>query len=103
MKSVGNLDRGGRSLPTTFCVSAGAISNDDLHAGVVSKPVGEHLSRTIIEDVDRPVRFEIDQYGAVTTLLSTQCEIVDAQHSWDLHRGIGHGAQQPQERIGADG
>ncbi len=64
---------------------------------------GEHLGCAIVKHVDGPVRFEIDQDGAVPTLLSTQREIVDAQYPRDVHLAIDHRVQQPQERVGADG
>jgi hypothetical protein len=70
MKAVGDLDRGGRSLSTTFRVRASAISDDDLDAWVMLKPVGEHVGRAIVEHVDRSVRFEIDQNGRTFTAAS---------------------------------
>jgi hypothetical protein len=70
VKPVCHLDRVGRPLPTTFGVRAGAIADDDLDAGVATKPVGEYVGGAIVEQIDRSVRLEIDEQRAVAALLS---------------------------------
>jgi hypothetical protein len=70
VKPVCHLDRVGRTLPTTLGVRTGPIADDDLDAWVATEPVGEHLGGTIVEQIDRSVRLEIDEQCAVAALLS---------------------------------
>ena len=104
MKSVGHLDRVRRPLPTTFGIRAGTIADDDLDTRVAAEPVGEDVGSAIIEQVNRAVRFEVEEQGAIAPLLAAQSHVVDTQHSRAaLPMVILEGMQDAQERIRADG
>ena len=70
VEAMGDLDGIGRALLAAFGVRAGAIADDDLDARVATEPVGEHVGRAIVEQIDRSVRLEIDEQRAITALLS---------------------------------
>jgi hypothetical protein len=54
--------------------------------------------------MDGSVGLEVDEQFAVPTLLATQGQIIDAQHSRAARLlGIGQCMEEPQERIWADG
>jgi hypothetical protein len=56
VEAIGYLDSVRRTLPATLCVRAGTIAHDDLDAGVLTQPVGEHVGGAIIQQIDRAVR-----------------------------------------------
>jgi hypothetical protein len=80
------------------------ITDDDLHARVMTQPVGEYVGGAIVEQIDRSVRLEIDEQRAVAALLSTQGHVVNAQYPRTaLLVGIRERMQEPQEYVWTDG
>src|SRR5205823_103170 len=58
----------------------------------------------IVEQVNWLVRFQIEQQGAVTPLLLSQREIINAQNARStLLIIVVHGVEQTEQRIGAGG
>src|SRR5437763_17033015 len=104
MEAIRYLDRLGRALAATLGVRTGAIADDDLDAGVCAQPIGEDLGGAVIEQVNGPMRFQIQQQRPVPALLFPQRNIIDAQHSrTTLFTVVGEDVQQVKQRIGADG
>jgi hypothetical protein len=60
VKTIAYLDRVRRTLPASFGIGASTIADNDLDAGVAAQPGGEDLGGAIVEQVDRPMRFEIE-------------------------------------------
>jgi hypothetical protein len=81
MKSVRHLDRLGRTLPSSFSVGTGSITNDDLDTRVATQPIGEDLGGAIVEQVNGLVRFQIEQQGPIPPLLLPQREVIYAQNA----------------------
>src|SRR5258708_25061131 len=104
MKAVCHLDRVGRALPTTFGVRTGAIADDDLDAWVMTQPIGEDLGGAIVEQIDRPVRLEINEQGSVAALFPAQGHVLNTQYPRaTMVVGIHERMQNPQERVRAAG
>jgi len=61
VKAIGYLDRVRSTLLAALGVGATAIADDDLDAGMAAQPIGEDLGGAIVEQVNRPMRFEIEQ------------------------------------------
>src|SRR6266852_3444657 len=102
MEAVGDLDGVGCTLTTTLCIRASSIANDNLHTGMTPQPIGEDVSSPLIDQVDRAMRFQVDQQRAVSSFTSAQCKVIDTQHAWGRHCLVLDGAQQSQQRIGTD-
>src|SRR5207247_1208952 len=75
MEAVRDLDRIRRTLLAALGVGTSAIADNDLDAGMAAQPIGEDLSSAVVEKVNRAMRFQIKQQGAVASLLSTQGDI----------------------------
>jgi hypothetical protein len=104
MELIRHQDRFGRALPSAFGIRAGPIADDDLDTGVVAQPIGKDLGSAIVEQVNRPVRLQIEQQRAIATLLRSQREVIDTQNSRTaLFTLVGQGVQQAKQRIRADG
>jgi hypothetical protein len=104
MEAICHLNGFRCALPSTFGVGAGSIPDDDLDAGVCAQPVGEHLGRAIIEQVDRPMGFQVEQQCPVPPLFLSQPDVIDTQHSRTaLFAFLGKVMEQAEQRIGADG
>jgi hypothetical protein len=48
VEAIGNLDRIRCALATARGVGSRTIANDDLHAGALAEPVGEHLGSAVV-------------------------------------------------------
>jgi hypothetical protein len=89
-------------LATTFSVFTGAIAGDDLDVWVATQPVGEHVGSAIVEEIDRSMRFQIEEQRAVAALLSVKGHIIDAQDPRAARvLSVGQDVQEPQKRVRA--
>jgi hypothetical protein len=95
--AVGDLDRLRCSLPGGLGIGASAVPADDLGSGVRLQPGGEGGGLPIAEQVHRAVGGHVDQHRAVA-MTAAQGEVVHAQLGHAGGRGVGQGAQQPQQR-----
>jgi hypothetical protein len=103
VEPVSHLDRVGRPLSTAFGVRPSSITDDDLHAWVMTQPVGEDVGGAIVEQIDRTVRLEIDQQRAITALLPAQGNVVNTQYPrTTLLVAIRERMKEPQERVWTD-
>jgi hypothetical protein len=103
METVGNLNCVGSPLPATFGVGPGSISNDDLYAGVMVEPVCKYIGGAIVEQINRPVRLEIEEQRAIAALFASQSDVVDTQHAWTtLNIGVDERMQNPQKCVRTD-
>jgi hypothetical protein len=67
------------------------------------RPVGKHVRGAIIDQIDGPVRLEIDQQRAIAAWLPTYGHLIDAQDAGAAAIiRIRERMQNPQERIRAD-
>jgi hypothetical protein len=99
MEAVCHLDGVGRA----FSIGTGVVPHDDLPARMLTKPAGEILGGAIVEQIDRPMRLQVEQQGAIAALLPTQRHIVDAQHAEPtLMVVIGQCVQDAKQRVRAD-
>jgi hypothetical protein len=60
-------------------VGTSTITDDDFDGGVSAEPVGEHLRGTVVQQVNRPMCFEVDQQRAIATKASpaSQRHVID--------------------------
>jgi hypothetical protein len=95
--SIGHLDRLRRSLPDSFCIGAGAVPADNLHARVCAQPRGDGLALPVRQKIDHPARLKVAQNGAVAVALAPG-PIVDAKNAWSplCRGGPGSPPQLPQ-------
>jgi hypothetical protein len=63
--AIGDLDRVRCPDAGALGVTAGAVSADDLRAGMSAQPVGEGVRKSIREQVHRLAGVHVDQHGAV--------------------------------------
>src|SRR5215472_10955362 len=57
----------GCTLASALGVGTRTIADDDFHARVLSEPVGEYLGGAVVEQINRPMCFEVHQKRAVAT------------------------------------
>lgn len=79
MKSIRYLGRLGRTCFGGFRVSAGAIAADHFHLGMLLQPSSEGLGRTVRQEFDHPVRFQIDQQCPIS-LASSPGPIIHSEY-----------------------
>jgi hypothetical protein len=79
MKPVDDLHCLGSAFQNASGVLVGAVSGDNLDAGVFSEPFGQGLRRSIRQEIDRPVSLEIYHQGTVDSAFP-ESEIIDAEH-----------------------
>jgi hypothetical protein len=64
---------------------------------VTAQPISEALGIAIIEQINRPVRLEVDQQRSVPALLAPKRNVVHAQDAWAALVGaVAHRMQNPQ-------
>src|SRR5690242_1167105 len=80
-KRSAHLDYRRRFLAAALGERTSAVADDDLDAGVCAQPIGEHLGSAVVEQVNRPMRFQIEQQGPIPTLLFSQRHVIDTEHS----------------------
>jgi hypothetical protein len=58
-----------------------------------AQPIGENLDgTTVVEQVNRPMRFQIEQQRAIPALLLSQRDVIDTEHSRTvLFTSVGQG------------
>ena len=99
VKAVGNLHGvwgpGCGSLGIRF----GPIARDNGNPWMLFEPGGEGVCIPSLDEINRPVRFQIDHQGRVG-VATAQGQVVDAKDLW--RRGLWHGetTDQAQHRIG---
>jgi len=59
MPAISNLDRLRRALARAVGISAGAVTTNDLDAGMRAQPDGEGLRRAVGQQINRAVAFEV--------------------------------------------
>jgi len=96
MEAVGDLNGVRCTLTTTLCIRTGTIAHDNLDTGMTPQPIGENFGSALIDQVDRAVRFQVDQDRAISSFTSAQGKVIDTQHAWGGHCLVLDGAQQPQ-------
>jgi hypothetical protein len=80
------------------------ITDDDLHARVMTPPIGEYVGGAIVEQIDWSVRLEIEEQRAVAALLPSQGDVVNTEYPWPMPIvGIRERMQEPQEYVWTDG
>ena len=103
METVRHLDCLRCALAPTFGIRTCSISNDDFDTRVRAQPIGEDLGGTLVEQVNGPVSFQIEQQRAIATLLPPQCDVINAENPRATAVGIvGNGMQQVEQCVGAD-
>ena len=60
METVGDLHGFRRAETSSFGIAAGAVTGDDLYAGMISQPGGNGLGVAIGQQVDGPVPLQIE-------------------------------------------
>jgi hypothetical protein len=99
--AVGDLDRLRRAAADAVGVGAGAVTRDDLHAGVGPQPRPDGLRVAVGQQVDRAVALQVDDERAVAPATAPG-PVVDA----DDARRRGHRQRrrldQAQQRVAAD-
>ncbi|WTJ96316.1 hypothetical protein OG607_44965 [Streptomyces sp. NBC_01537] len=81
-------------------VGAAAVAAHDLDAAMPGQPIGQRLGLTVRQHLDRPVRFHVDQDGAVGVTAPDR-EAVDAEHSHRRDCGQGLHSDQLDEQVTA--
>ena len=90
-----------RTETSSFGIAAGAVTGDDLYAGMISQPGGNGLGVAIGQQVDGPVALQIDDDGAVAPAAAPG-PVVDANDpGWWCRLDRGR-SDQPQQRVAAD-
>jgi hypothetical protein len=103
VEAICDLDRLGCPLSSSFGIGTSSIADNDLDTGVAAQPVGEDFGSAIVEQVDRPMRLEVEQQGAIPPLLASKRNVINAKHSRTMRLfGVGERVEQPEERIWAD-
>jgi hypothetical protein len=70
---------------------------------MLTQPRGEHLSSAIVEQINWPMRLQVDEQGAVATWLAAQCDVIDTEHSRCVSLvGTAECMQKTKERVRAD-
>jgi hypothetical protein len=98
MPSVSYLDRFRSASARALGVGPRAVPANDLHPGMVAQPVGQHLRRALLDQINRAVGEDVDQDGAIG-LTTADREIVDAEHLNITDRRVGQRADQPQQTV----
>jgi hypothetical protein len=70
VEAVGHLDGGGRTAPRAIGISPGAVTSDDLNAGVGIKPGGQSVGFAIRQQVNGASAFEVNDDRAVALPLA---------------------------------
>jgi hypothetical protein len=69
----------------------------------MAEPVCKHLGGAIVEQVNRPMRLEIDKQCAIAALFSTQGNVINAKHSRTMLRfAVSECMEQAKQRIWTD-
>jgi hypothetical protein len=90
-------------LLATFCIGSSTIADNDLDSWVAAQPVGEELGSAIIEQVDRPMPLQVEKQGAISPLLASERNVIDAKNSrTTLALSIGECVEQTEQRVRAD-
>jgi hypothetical protein len=104
MEAIRNLDRIWCALPSAFGIRTCSISDDDLYTGVTAKPIGENLGGAVVEQINGPVRFQIEQQRPIPALFLSECAVINTQNPrTTLSTFVGKGVQQVKQRIGTNG
>jgi hypothetical protein len=98
VKSVGDLDGIGSSLPNACGRGFGAVTSHDLDIGMGLEPRGHSLSRSILEYVDGTPLFKIDNDGAIAIAFAPRPIVQsDDCRFWPL--GQRHAAHASKEGV----
>jgi len=98
VEPVGDLDRVRRAGPGAVGVGAGAVSADDLDAGVRGQPVRQRLRVAAFEEVQRGAGLDVDDQRAVV-LAAADREVVDPGHPRRCRCRVGDGHDEPQQGL----
>ena len=101
MKTVRDLGRLGRALPSAFRIGARPIPGDHLHSGVRPEPLGHRLGGPIREELHGLAAFEIHQDRAIR-MPFPQRKIVHTQHPGGGQRRGWLAAEPTQQGVTAD-
>jgi hypothetical protein len=78
MKPISHVNGLGRALLAAFGIRASSVAHDDLDATVLAQRRGEYLGVAIIQQIDGPMRLDIDwqRTRALLTLVSFVVNVV---------------------------
>jgi len=99
--AICNLNGLGRAAANAVGVSTGAVTRDDLDAGMVVQPSPNRLRLTVGQNIDRTVALQIDDERAVM-LAPAPSPVIDADDARRRRRRQRRRPDQAQQRVAAD-
>jgi hypothetical protein len=104
VEAICHLNRLRCVLPSSLGIRTSTVADDDLDAGMGAQPVGEDFGGAIVEQVNGPVCFKVEQQGSIPAVLLSQRQVIDTQHPRAmLFAVVAEAMQQVKQRIWADG
>jgi hypothetical protein len=100
VEPVGDLDRLRHPGPGAVGVGTGAVTADDLDAGMSRQPVRERLGGAAFQQVERRAGLAVDQERAVA-LAAPEREVVDSEHPRLGRFRVRRGHDQAQQDLPA--
>ena len=100
VEPVGDLDRLRCPGPGAVGVGTGAVTADDLDAGMRGQPVRQRLGVTAFQQVQRGARLAVNQQRVIA-LAAAEREVIDSEHPRGADCRVRRGHDQPQQHLPA--
>ena len=98
VEPVGDLDRLRCPGPGAVGVGTGAVTADDLDAGMRGQPVRQRLGVTAFQQVQRGARLAVNQQRVIA-LAAAEREVIDSEHPRGADCRVRRGHDQPQQHL----